>query len=852
MAQSSSYKQYNRSTRILTEESGFAGGMFWTGNNIDETHLKAIVNCDYDDTTGYLKTRDSFEPVVNTPSSEELKDLNVDLTNVKLMGVYNICAFKDDDTLTDAGQLYIFTRIDYIAGEHTNLWRTDLSYSPGGTSSVDPSVVPRSQTTETTVQDPTKDTTVALFQDRDAMWHKCNIDVIGGELRNINKSQLLTVYDNYLYGLGNYSEKAPTSPEYEWERPNTLGLQVYRLNYDEEEDSYSLGQFDYNNYILPRINDVTLLEAYTSGFNAARGKDTFAYTGKQVDSARVVGVYYTEKIDGQLQHIVSPRSGHTVTVNVVTDYEADPENKVNYLTVFQLVESTNTSETNNMWQIIGGGPFSSTDGVYSFEYQFQKKETTLLFTCYGVTKPSDTPTAYDEAARDYLGPLVVTANDTRSNLKLKTYNLRSVNGSCQWRNRLCLWGAEGNNNCLFLSEVDNFYYFPVPNNVAVFDSNVISCIPYKDTLLVFTADKIYRMSENNDGTFTQTVIQNDMPLSKADAPYLTAIKNMVLFKSGNYFYMIVPKSQSLTDELIIAPIYKNIAGFLNTLDKSVLEILQLVYPEYLFNSDLTAQATSPVTLYSVYSAQDTVHIVYDVVANVKKKSSSNGQTLLFKLFLNYNTNLRAWTLYIEDTSKQTLEVAALTPARQMSFVRVFTDVDAENRGGFSIVTQSYAVKPTSEFRILLDTGYRTLSSAMQKRFREVQLKLYSDSENLTEFGTAFLVDGVWRRNYLKLQETLTDENKVSLLPALDLNTFATELTMTVMDDGTIAPDKGSDAIELTDWTLDFSHFKREAPVTVRIPVSGKGFNPRFIFMAPKAVGLTINEINWVYRLMHGR
>ena len=68
-----------------------------------------------------------------------------------------------------------------------------------------------------------------------------------------------------------------------------------------------------------------------------------------------------------------------------------------------------------------------------------------------------------------------------------------------------------------------------------------------------------------------------------------------------------------------------------------------------------------------------------------------------------------------------------------------------------------------------------------------------------------------------------------------------------MDKGT-----GSDAIELSDWALDFSHFKREAPVTVRVPVSGKGYSPRFIFMAPNVIDLYINEINWVYRIMHGR
>ena len=81
MVQSSNYKQFNRSTRILTEESGFASGMLWTGNNIDAAHLKTIVNCDYDDTTGFLKTRDAF--IANDDDAIDLGSFNLpdDLRN---------------------------------------------------------------------------------------------------------------------------------------------------------------------------------------------------------------------------------------------------------------------------------------------------------------------------------------------------------------------------------------------------------------------------------------------------------------------------------------------------------------------------------------------------------------------------------------------------------------------------------------------------------------------------------------------------------------------------------------------------------------------------------------------------
>lgn len=884
MAQSSNYKQYNRSTRVLTEESGFAGGMLWTGNNIDETHLKAIVNCDYDDTTGYLKTRDPFVVKDDSPTLENVigaaAGIELDLTDYKLLGVHNICAFdflsgevesdtiySDDydavysDALSDgdlqgAGVLYIFVKtIQTSRGVHS---------------------VPFNQ-----------DTAICIYYDGE-VYHRCEMAVDDVTLHNITAANILTNYENQLYGLGTRQDSVEeeSSDAKPW-------LHVYRLLRKEitpmpegaaptlSDYAYTLKQYRYADtvvesesedgdilselhlgYVQAKIDAVTLLEACVSGFNAARGKDTFKYTSTEVqtpDVPYILGVYFTDE-DGDV--LVSPRIGQKVTVHVPTAYLSDSEDTLSYLALFQLKDNSESAPTDlvDPWQYMALG--EAMDGEFTFEFIFQKKKTILGFTYYGTIQPPledennnpIVPLAYTDDAVDTLMPYTVTANDGLSNLKVKSYDLSSADGSCIWKNRMCVWGTQSSHNCLFLSEVDNFYYYPVPNNVALFDANIISCIPYKDSLLVFTANKIYRVLENNDGTFSQTVIQNDMPLSKEDSAHLTAIKNMVLFKSGNYFYMIVPKSQSLTDELSIAPIYKNIAGFLNTIDKSVQEVLQLLYPEYLFTSCSVVNQTPT----AVYSEQDTVHILYDVVAAINTKENTS-EIRLFKMFLNYNTNLRAWTLYLEETTEASLEVATLTAARLMSFVRINRSQtlhgDDAYRAPFSLVTQQPVVTTDNNFRILLDTGYRTLSTAVQKRFREVQLKLYNSTESITSFGTAFLVDGVWRRSYSKLEEVLLDTNgisQVSLMPALDLNTFVTELSMPVNEMGEALKAPGSDSIELSDWTLDFSHFKREAPITVRVPVSGKGYNPRFIFMTPNAAGLTINEVNWVYRLMHGR
>ena len=185
----------------------------------------------------------------------------------------------------------------------------------------------------------------------------------------------------------------------------------------------------------------------------------------------------------------------------------------------------------------------------------------------------------------------------------------------------------------------------------------------------------------------------------------------------------------------------------------------------------------------------------------------------------------------------------------------------------------------------IDTGYRTLSNALRKRFREIQVKMYSTTENIVTFGSAFFVDGVTRKSYSHLEEAYMDDEKASLtlVPVYDPNTFVQESFVTI---DTARPDtlgwyppdmrpeeskrtkeamsynigeavtkahrEGSDSIELSHWKLDFSHFKRSAPTTIRVPVSGKGYAPRFIFTSQQCIAVDINEINWVYRTMYWR
>ena len=866
MAQSSNYKGYNRQVRALTEETSFSGGMMWTGNNVDETHLKTIVNFNYDDTTGFLKTRNPIKPlyVGDSPLQffEEFKsDLGESLAqpieaidglyDKRLIGAYNICYTDTTDlddpdasgTLSRAGWLYLFGNVsneeDYFTCDEATL--------------------------------------VWLYFDSDEHWHTVHADpeMFNGQLCGTTGVKPI-LYDNTLY----CTNADDTQAFYVYrlfkvsralDHDTVSEYHIYKQLYEKDTTTEGSTTVEDNTTafegtVKDLIDSVTLLESTVTGFNGLRGSEMYTYNSTRAKSSdarkRIVGAYFKDS-SGNL--CITPRLGQIVKLNVVLDNV--PTEAAGSIVLSKLVQGT-VEEANAVWEVLETKA-TSLDTV--FECTITEEEGT--YNIVWLSGTGDNATRYDGMLVNY------STNKLNTLLRLKPYNLPTAKGSCLWNTHLVLWDVEGAANSLFISETDNFYYMPVPNNVAMFETDIISCIPYMGDLLVFTADRVYRLVESNEGTFSQEVVQNNMPIAREEAAYVRAIKNMIFFKSGNYYYMIVPKAQSLTGELSVAPIYKNLAGWFDNPNEATKEILTQLYPENQYRVSETTQDNSmledivedpaqseAVTVSAptdIYVEQDTVSILYDVEAwytttqplaepvHGRTQQITKSRMQSFVLFVNYNTNLRAWTMYLEDTTEQKLYPAALTAARIMLFVRV----DRDGRMWLSTMQESTDVN--DGVRCLIDTGYRTLSNALKKRFREVQLKLYNSTENITSFGSAFFVDGSIRRNYTHLEEVLMagDTGYISLAPVYDPNTFLIESTMPITDLGGTVVDtalQGSDSIELSDWALDFSHFKRGAPSTVRIPVSGKGYAPRFIFMSPKCVALHLNEINWVYRIMNGR
>ena len=167
-------------------------------------------------------------------------------------------------------------------------------------------------------------------------------------------------------------------------------------------------------------------------------------------------------------------------------------------------------------------------------------------------------TAYPQAADNNLAvaTLAVGFNFKKgeygatANFDLKNYDLfNDAIGACYWRNRLVLWTAGEEANMLFTSDMNDPTYFPYPNNTSSFDAPIRYVVPFLDNLLVFTAQTLYMCTLNEDGmSWSSKAIQSNLSIAEQDRHLVQVVKNMVFFKSGNYYYMVVPKRTSTTGE----------------------------------------------------------------------------------------------------------------------------------------------------------------------------------------------------------------------------------------------------------------------------------------------------------------
>ena len=502
------------------------------------------------------------------------------------------------------------------------------------------------------------------------------------------------------------------------------------------------------------------------------------------------------------------------------------------------------------------------------EFSAPVKDVMIKISAYGYDSEDKLNTFVDQVIVVGLNLDKETYGST-ANIKPENYDLTTAKGMTFWNNRLIVYGVGTDPTLLFMSEVNEPTYFPYPNNTELFDEPVVYVTPFLDDLLIFTASKLYLLTITEDGlSWTKKYIQGNFDIKEWDVHLIQIVKNMVFFKSGNYYYMIVPKARSLTGELVIAPISKHIENFLDDFKTNVDD---LIYLTYSYKKDLEL-----IHYYNFLDFED-VHNIYvfktpnDVYINVD---------------LLYNTMMRNWRIHVyesqnilvpykQDITKKGTLMQLLSIDQRYKHSTVETEIlpaiqffnfDELNVADFYI-PMGVTVYPTmnelpeeiSDIKTLfkqlhfiynyqvLDTGYREHSTDYKKRYREFQLKFNNISQVELKFFTDFSIDGEERKSFHRYEvrhETDPNSPDYGLLYVEQIY-----VDPTLLPSATILAETSEDE-EL--WKLDASMFPGIYLWKVRFPISGKGYSPRLRVVSKNEYKYELLNTTWVFRTLYSR
>ena len=525
-----------------------------------------------------------------------------------------------------------------------------------------------------------------------------------------------------------------------------------------------------------------------------------------------------------------------------------------------------SSMNNTSWNIIKEWTVNTGAGISTLEIAFDfappVAEAIIRISAYPVTENVAAEVADSVLAVGFSFQKAGYSNTINSDKK--QYSIHKASGICYWKNRIVAWGVPEDDTILFVSDVNDPTYFPYPNNIETFTSSIQYCTPFGEDLLVFTADALYIIALADDGaSWTCKCLQRNLSIAAWDIHLVQTVKNMLFFKSGNYYYMVVPKSSSLTGELTIADVSKPMRGFFDNFKASVLEILNNTYmPEVEYTNFGIAH-------YYNYLSKDSVHNVYMLIVPGIHETHDT----YVNLDVIYDTVNRTWRVYTYGSSAR-LVPHNTSSTQDTMFVSKFQFETNNKRTGVQHLVWGVEredmylqhndarlatagdehIKPSANQkqsiignRQLIDTGYREHASNFKKRYRELQFTINNISLNALQFYVSFFIDGSLRKSWYGY-EIVQDTDPASstygvisvhrvLLPNTS-NTSAAPVTpgTTVLDD----------------WILGMSAFPDNGYWKCRTTVSGKGYVPRMLINSPNAKIFELLNISWVYRTLYSR
>ena len=548
--------------------------------------------------------------------------------------------------------------------------------------------------------------------------------------------------------------------------------------------------------------------------------------------------------DGKL--MLSARPGAEITFKLNYQYPAGTNDR--YLTQWEL-QNLDADTDVTVVQPVYKSPATTPGDDIEVKVKPTFKHFSVIAKVYlQSTFESSEKTAPDQVLT--LSSYYLTA-DNKSTSKFsepKAFDLGTASGMCAWQHRLVVWGVDNAKNSIFVSDINSPDYFPYPNGTEIFTNNVIGCVPYMSDLLIFTTDSLYRATLSDDGlSYKVDCIQERLNMIESDINTIQTVQNMVYFKSNEYFYMIVPKAQSLTGELQLAPVSRPIEYILDHFEDCIHNFLNEVY-----NIDFipyTKEVKISLADFFVYLDGNQIRNSYKLKIDSYARNNVLRTTYYMDLQLNYDTVLRCWSVYINQSNQNRDAVFRPTATGKAIFYRIYRSENVSK-----VILMKYNDDNHKDTATLyddanytfgnyqyIDTGYRQHNQEFKKRYREIDFFINCLGKEKLKFYTGFVLDDDVRRSYYKHKtEHCTDKDDAS---------YGMLFVERVLDD-----DVDGESLTLLDtgWELDTSQFPDLTVTKIRYKVSGKGYNAAVKLLSKNEADFEILDVSWVYRTMFAR
>ena len=566
--------------------------------------------------------------------------------------------------------------------------------------------------------------------------------------------------------------------------------------------------------------------------------------------------------DEQGKLLLTARPGTPIVFRLYYKYPSTDEND-KYLVQWEVQDLNNASNPEVIHKVRGSKEYTPGEDI-DFAYTPSYTAFSIIVRLYKKSEIAAQDEAWEKDTSlqalvtkdDYLTPNRVTtlasyyltsnSNSSTLNVEAVSYDMGTATGMCTWQQRLVMWGVRNAKSTIFISEINNPGYMPYPNNCEILNSDIICAIPYLSHLLVFTTTSLYKLTIGEDGlSYTSKCVQERLNMQPSDAASVLTVQNMVYFKSGNYYYMVVPNNASATEDTQLAPVSRSIEQMLDNLENTIISVINEVYN---FTTDVRY---NPIKLklldYNTYVANTQVRNVYKLHITYQDHTGSNRSDII-DVCLNYDTVLRAWTMYTYQSTPYRMTVYKHNVTGEAIFVHLFID----DYVLYSSLVQADSKNPKDTLELMngdarifgnwqyMDTGYRDFSEELKKRFREVQFCVNILNNDVLRFNTAFIVDDVDTVPLYRHTVSQCDDPN-------DIN-YGIIFVERELVEGVSTPALTG----FNDWELDTAMFPDTTVHKVRYKVSGKGYGGSVKILSKNEVPFELLHISWVYRVMFAR